>query len=46
MAQVLKAVGTEGEDAVARRLEAALKSGEPLQLAVRPLAAALPPRSP
>ncbi len=43
MAQVLKAVGAEGEDAIARRLEAALQAGEPLQLAVRPLAAAMPP---
>lgn len=37
MAQVLKAVGANGEAAVAQRLELALMSGEPLQLAVRPM---------
>jgi hypothetical protein len=37
MAQVLKAVDANGEAAVAQRLELALMSGEPLQLAVRPM---------
>jgi transposase len=36
LAQVLKAVVTDGESAVARRLELALASGEPLQLAAQP----------
>lgn len=40
MAQLLKAAVAEGEDVVATRLEHALLSGEALQLAVRPLAAA------
>jgi transposase len=35
-AQVLKAVVIDGETAVARRLELALASGEPLQLAAQP----------
>ncbi len=37
MAQVLKAVGANGEAAVAQRLERALMSREPLQFFVRPM---------
>lgn len=43
MAQVLRAAIAEGEDAIARRLERALLSGEALQLAVRPQATAAAP---